>query len=118
MKSFLITFKPATENPERGWPLVNVPIRLCDLERNSEYLIRSQPYVVAPTLTPPQPRQWSAGFLFLAEIQYSGADCNSEFDRAALAIGARGYVCKSHIASDLVDAVRAAGQIRTLPGSS
>jgi hypothetical protein len=24
MKSFLITFKPATENPERGWPLTEI----------------------------------------------------------------------------------------------
>ena len=34
----------------------------------------------------------------------------SDIIHEALAIGARGYVWKSHIASDLVDAVRAAGR--------
>ena len=53
-----------------------------------------------------------------SEIVFLSQHRASDIIHEALAIGARGYVCKSHIASDLVDAVRAAGQIRTLPGSS
>jgi DNA-binding NarL/FixJ family response regulator len=51
-----------------------------------------------------------------SEIVFLSQHRASDIIHEALAIGARGYVCKSHIASDLVDAVRAAGQIRTLPG--
>ena len=53
-----------------------------------------------------------------SEVVFLSQHRASDIIHEALAIGARGYVCKSHIASDLVDAVRAAGQIRTLPGSS
>ena len=53
-----------------------------------------------------------------SEIVFLSQHRASDIIHEALAIGARGYVCKSHIASDLVDVVRAAGQIRTLPGSS
>jgi DNA-binding NarL/FixJ family response regulator len=48
-----------------------------------------------------------------SEIVFLSQHLASDIIHEALAIGARGYVCKSHIASDLVDAVRAAGQIRT-----
>ena len=51
-----------------------------------------------------------------SEIVFLSQHGASDIIHEALAIGARGYVCKSHITSDLVDAVRAAGQIRTLPG--
>ena len=53
-----------------------------------------------------------------SEVVFLSQHRASDIIHEALAIGARGYVCKSHIASDLVDVVRAAGQIRTLPGSS
>ena len=59
-----------------------------------------------------QIRQVAPGSEIVLLSQHRASDIIHE----ALAIGARGYVCKSHIASDLVDAVRAAGQIRTLPG--
>jgi len=59
-----------------------------------------------------QIRQVAPGSEIVLLSQHRASDIIHE----ALAIGARGYVCKSHIASDLVDAVRAAGQIRTLRG--
>ena len=45
-----------------------------------------------------------------SEIVFLSQHRASDIIHEALAIGTRGYVCKSHIASDLVDAVRAAGQ--------
>ena len=48
-----------------------------------------------------------------SEIVFLSQHRASDIINEALAIGARGYVCKSHIASDLVDAVRAAGQHET-----
>lgn len=38
MKSFLITFKPASENPDRGWPLDNIQ-RLARTSRKGKSVV-------------------------------------------------------------------------------
>src|SRR3989441_13214052 len=48
-----------------------------------------------------------------SEIVFLSQHRASDIINEALAIGPRGYACKSHIASDLVDEVRAAGQHET-----
>ena len=88
-----------------------------------EAAVRLKPEVVVLDISMPQLNGLQAARQIRqvapeSEIVFLSQHRASDIIHEALAIGARGYVCKSHIASDLVDAVRAAGQIRPLPGSS